>query len=184
MLLEPYIKKGLDYILLHSFALKLQSHASKGLEDKIINQDGVSPDLVSQLKGLASDAISKLWNFDTNESQGLVCFELLIQQLWESVNKYADSKGSEKNWEHIVNNYWAEDGPIKEVCSELDKDARNSVKYCLETQAVGSNIIDRLEVLSGGSQPGLVASVNLIISKLREELLDAKKEWGYMNELT
>lgn len=186
-------KTNESYKLFYACAKQQQPALTKDLEGMLVNQHGMTHELVGKVESVASEAISKLWNLDTNESQGLVCFELLVQKLWESVNEYAEPEGSKKAWKHIARKYWCDkfcedDWALALQCSELfpdgDADARESVKYCLDIQVLVGQIIDNLKELVGDSQVLLTGSVNLVICKLREEMLDAKKEWGYMNEMT
>jgi hypothetical protein len=172
------LKDNLSYQKLTKMMFEIRFENTKNALGKLHDLKGVDDvyDLVHRLDLIVSNVISRMNGMDTDESQFLAAYELFFIFSSKHLHEFSPVENIEI-WRSIVANYglWVGGNPWKDEAERL-----RIGEWCHEVWKL-SEAIDN-EII-GICEPNLLESkfpsLNYLLCKVREEFLDAKREWGY-----
>lgn len=170
------VKDNLSCQKLTKMMFEIRFENTKNALGKLTDLKGVNEEFVKKIDLIVSNVISRMNDMDTDESQFLAAYELFFIFSGKHIHEVSPIKNSEI-WQSIIKKYglWVSGNPWKDEAERL-----RIGEWCNDvwnlSEAINNEITEICEPIGMES---ITPSLNYFLCKVREEFLDAKREWGY-----
>jgi hypothetical protein len=174
------MKHNLSYQKLTKLMFENRFENTKNALGKLTDLKGVDEEFVKKIDLSVSNVTSRMNGMDTNESQFLAAYELLFILSSKHLHEVSSVENIEI-WRSIVANYglWVSGNPWKDEAERL-----RIGEWCNEVWKLSEAINNEItEICEPNLMESKFPSLNYLLCKLREEFLDAKREWGFLEGL-